>query len=323
MSANFEEMAKRWWVNAATPELTRNVRNKKIVDALYNAADIMGVDTTGLDKHLKQVLPRKSKRDAENVAYFQNSYKYANDRLTPISSGRFFKTLFPEASDKMTEAFTLFWRDNISFDKEDYKLVISKTRQDFKDAFTKYQNTSSVDCNDFKSISDSCMRYDFDSLTAHPSEVYASGDFEVTTIKSKKGKTRARCVVRVKTEAGNPCYIHGDIYASNNHSGYMIKEYLSSKEGVHMKYSDCWHGAKLLALQIGSRDSLGEVSYICPYIDYARYVLLSGGDTVDNLVITSTEYLDTYTKVYISNGTRGFSYFDTSDDSNFFGEKRK
>ena len=310
MSTNFEEMAKRWWVNAATPELTKRVRNKKIVDALYNAADMLGVDKAGLDKYLKQTLPRKSKNDPNNVAYFGNSYKYDHDRLTPISCGRFFKTIFPEASDVMTEAFTLFWRDNISFDISDYKLVIGNTREDFKEAFTNHNRTSSVNYDYYKSISDSCMRYSFDSLAAHPSEVYASGDFEVVTIKSKRGKTKARCVVRIKAEDGSPCYSHGMIYACDNHSGGLIKEYLDSKGGRKMHQTCEWHGANLLKIEDSPVDGYNTQFFICPYIDNARYILLSA----DYLKVVSDEYVDLNDKRYVSNSTSGGVCFNMKSD---------
>lgn len=310
---DFEEMAKRWWVQAATPEINKRVQDKKITDALLNAADLMGVDKTGLLKYLKQLSPRKSKRDPENVAYFGNSYKYDRDVLTPIQPGRFFKTVFPSADDNLTEAFTLFWKNNIAFDSSDYVLSIGTTREDFKSSFVRIKNCHNIDYNYFKSISDSCMRYTFDRLVAHPAEVYASGDFEVVTVKNKKGVTRARCLVRIKNRDGSDCYIYNKIYACDNHSGHMIRNYILSKTGALECY-DCddeefgsWHGARLLKIAQEPDE------YICPYVDNARYVLLDGG----NLVLVSYDYFRKNHKRETANGTGGIIYLEDYERNRF------
>lgn len=265
---NYRDLASRWWVQAATPELNKRTRNKPILNAVYQAAGMLGQDTTGLDVYLKQLSPRKSKSDPESLSFYDNSYKYANDRLTKVGPGRFLKKLLPNATDNLVEGFTIWWKENIAFDPNDYKLVVGTTREDFKKAFNNYRRTSSMTYINYrKSISDSCMRYAFPRLPCHPSEAYASGDFEVVTVKDKRGKTRARCVVRVKLLDGSPCYVAGMVYASDNHSAELIEDHLCSREAVQGYKENFWHEARLLKIDVTRGDG-----FVCPYVDGNRYV---------------------------------------------------
>lgn len=300
---NYRELASKWWVLAATPAINKRPKNKKIIDAVFNAASIMGVDTDGLKEYLKQLAPRKSNVNDENVAYYDNSYKYSNNRPTSISSGRFLKKVIPSADDKLVEAFTIFWKNCIVFDPEDYVLSFGKTQQDFKDAFTNYYNASGVDYDRFKSISDSCMRYAFPNLPNHPSEAYASGDFEVVTIKSKSGKTRARCVVRVKWFNGCACYVYGSIYASNNFSGEMILSHLHSIQDSRPAGCGGWNGARLKYLPFSD-----DAYTVAPYVDGHRYMAWVK-DCPDRMLAIADDYsIDLMPEGYESNNTSGYVY---------------
>jgi hypothetical protein len=75
----YTKMAEKWWVDMApkgSVKLSKRPNNKVILNAIWNVADILKVDTSGLDKLLKQFSVRKSKVDPENAAYYQNSYKF-------------------------------------------------------------------------------------------------------------------------------------------------------------------------------------------------------------------------------------------------------
>lgn len=307
---NFSDMASRWWVQAATPELNKRTRNKPILDAIFNVADLLQTDTAGLKAYLKQLAPRKAKSDPEQVAYYDNSYKYANDRLTKVSSGRFIKKLFPSAPDHLVEGFSIWWKENIAFDATDYKLVVGNTREDFRKAFRGHRRTSNLSYQNFrKSISDSCMRYAFEALPCHPSEVYASGDFEVVTVKDKRGKTRARCVVRVKLLDDSPCYVHGYIYASDNYSASLIEQYLADKNAEPPLKDDFWHEARLLNIP-----DKGHYS-VCPYVDGNRYAARYG----EQLVLVS---YNVYDNAQV-NSTSGRVYLPAGEDYDYGVWKKK
>lgn len=313
---NYRDLASRWWVQAATPELNTRVRNKRIIDAIFNTADLMGSNTDGLKDYLKQLSPRKSKTDPEGLAYFDNSYKYANDRLTKIGPGRFIKKLFPDAPDHLVEGFTMWWKDNIAFDKSNYKLHVGKTREDFKRAFTKRRNTSNLYYKNLrKSISDSCMRYAFSNLPCHPSEVYASGDFEVVAVRDNRGKTRARCVVRVRLLDDSPCFVPGWIYTSDNYSAELIEGYLESKkEGSSISiYEDYhWHEARILNIPY----SEGSEHVVCPYVDNNRYLTRYNEDF--NLLVNGVG--NYYSEC---NNTSGCTYIPKSERYNYKYKKPK
>ncbi len=311
----YETHVEKWW-NVDSFPLTVKKRNKKIKDALITAGEMCGVDRPSIDKMLQQYVPTKATVE-DRVSFYENAVKYQADRRTITTPGRFLKRMYPTAPDKMLEAFSLFWKHQVDFESDDYVLSIGTTRQDFKDAFTKIKTCSSVDYDLYKSISDSCMRYAFSSLEAHPSEVYASGDFEVVTVKSKKGQTKARCVVMIKTLDGKPCYRRGAIYASDNYSGMMVLDHLkgmmSDADENLWEESDCWHGAKLL--KIAQYDS----NYICPYIDNNRYVLMDG----DYLRVSGSDYIRKHDKEYPTNNTSGYVYLQDYNSYKFEPNSKK
>jgi len=313
---NFNDLASKWWSNFGDkPDLTRRAKNKPIVDAVFNVADMIGHNTNGLKQYLKMILPRKSKVDGEQVSIYENSYKYSLDRTLRMDPGRFIKRIFPSCPDKVVEAFAIWYKNNIAFDSGDYKLVIGTTREDFKNAFVNHRHTSGLTFENYqKSISDSCMRYSFDGVGCHPSEAYASGDFEVVTVKDRKGKTRARCVVRVKLLDDTPCYVHGYIYADNDHSAGLIQTHLESKSATPPERCDFWHEARLLNIRIKDH---GANYAICPYVDGNRYVARY---SEDHLILINDDKSNGCE--YNFNGTCGYVRL-TTDSRSFYIPKKK
>lgn len=302
---SFEQLIEGWWKNftgEVRPAITKRVQNKKIVDALLNAADLLGKDTSELKALLKLMLPKKG-TNIEQVSFFENYTKFTLDRRTVTTPGRFLGRIFPDAPDQLKEAFASWWQTTIVFDMTDYILHLGDTKDDFRNSFRKYCRTvGNFDHNGAKSISDSCMRYSFDNLTDHPSVVYASGDFKVATIKRKDGKVRARVIIGYK--GGVP--YHNYIYASCNHSKQLLQEYLNS---INSKYAGdergAWYGLKLLKIEADrpTRSRQYE-NYLCPYIDFHRYVMINDENT---LVINNGEY-------YENNSTNGYVQFYYPDD---------
>jgi hypothetical protein len=309
---HFTKLFEKWWVDMAPKgsfKLNKRPDNKNILNAIHNVAELLQVDKDNLETLLKQFSIRKSKVDPENAAYYQNSYKYREERLTPIAPGRLIKVLFPSAPDKMVEAFTIFWKENIAFDPTDYVFSIGKTQQDYVDAFTKYRRGSYGSF--YKSISDSCMRYEFSGLSIHPAAVYATEDFELLTVKDKKGKTRARCVVRIKMEDGSDCYHANSIYAADPHSAEIIKNHILSKTPYKTYWEDFnghwnWTGARIL--KISANIERDNETYLCPYIDGNRYVLLHKDG--EHLVLSYDTYKRDSKIEYPGNvnSTSGFVY---------------
>jgi len=307
----YEGYVQKWW-NADAFPLTIKKRNKRVKDALITAGELCGVERNHIDKMLQQYVPIKAVSTEDRVSFYESAAKYQADRRTITTPGRFLKRMYPTAPDKLLEAFSLFWKHHIDFESDDYILSIGTTCEDFKKAFTKIKSASSVDTLLYKSISDSCMRYAFTSLPCHPSEVYASGDFEVVTVKSKLGKTKARCVVMIKDMEGKPCYRRGAIYTCDNYAGNLILEHLVSKMSQddvdfwHDK-NDHWHGARLLKIQNPTD------YYVCPYVDFNRHVLMDG----DFLRLTSYTHIAKHNKSHPTNNTSGYVYLNNYNSYKF------
>jgi hypothetical protein len=302
--SHIESMIEAWWKpfhrlndeTAERPKLTKRVQNKKIVDAMLNAADMLGVDSGEVNQIMKMMLPKKAST-TDDISFFNDYNKYLGGLVrhrTKTSPGRFFRKVFPTATDPLVEAFAAFYQTSVVFDPSDYILHVGDTKEDFKKAFRSYHRTRGnfQYQGNVASISDSCMRYAFDRLSDHPSIVYASGDFKVIAVRSKSGKTRARAVVGYKDGA----YSLNRIYGSCNHSVQMIREYLSDKPMF-----DGWDGLKLLKIKAGPpRDNR---HYLCPYIDNYRYVSIYDAD---HLMIYSGTY-------DASNSTNGYVWWNHAD----------
>jgi hypothetical protein len=301
--SHIESTIETWWKSfhitneGPRPTLTKRVQNKKIVDAMLNAADMLGVDSDQVKTLMKMMLPRKAS-DNESISFFNDYNKYNLGLIkhrTKTAPGKFFRKIFPDASNTFVEAFAAFYQTNILFDADDYVLSIGETKEDFKQAFRSYCRTrGNFDFrNNSASISDSCMRYAFDRLSDHPSVVYASGDFKVITVKTKGGKTRARCVVGLEKDTGK--FMPNRIYASCNYSKQMIVDYLAAAETTICD----WSGLKLLKIKSTSNRGY----YLCPFIDNHRYVCIYDED---HLVIRAGTY-ETYNS---TSGSVCFSNYD-------------
>jgi hypothetical protein len=296
--SHLESVVEQWWKiwhmrneGQDRPNLTKRVNNKKIVDALLNAADILGKDKETLKTVLKLWLPKPA-TDLESISYFTDYNKYSLGLVkhrTKVSPGRFFLKLFPAAPNNLVEAFASYYQTQVIFDPSDYIIHIGDTKEDFKNAFTRYHKTrGNFDYNGAASISDSCMRYKFATLSDHPSVVYASGDFKVITVRSKSGKTRARVVCGYR--GGK--YSSNRIYASCNHSKQLLLDKL--KELKDADFS--WGGLKLLKIKAFDKPTRVDKQYLCPYIDYYREVSVLGED---HLVIGGSNTVGNQTSGYV------------------------
>lgn len=308
--SHIESMIETWWksyhmMNADTvrPKLTKRVQNKKIVDAMLNAADMLGVNSVEVATLMKLMLPKKAST-TDDISFFNDYNKYNLGEIrhrTKTSPGKFFRKVFPSATDPLVEAFAAFYQTNVVFDPSDYILHIGDTKEDFKKSFRSYHRTRGNFQYEYNvaSISDSCMRYAFDRLTDHPSIVYASGDFRVIAVRSKSGKTRARAVVGYKDGA----YSLNRIYGSCNYSVQMIRDFLKDKEQF-----DDWRDLKLLRIKSNGSNN----NFLCPYIDNYRYVTIYDADY---LIIRSGTY-DT------SNSTNGQVWWSDPDNEDYWWSNR-
>jgi hypothetical protein len=287
----YAEYLASWWVEDYTPTLNKRNRNRALVDQITQIGLSEGYPQDQINTALKIFMPRPSKVDVNFLAVFQNSRKYADDVASYGKPGKIIKRVYPNLSEKACEAFATWYKETLVAATQRMEIHVGQAREDFKRAFRtiircsgnlkRYGAKTGLMC---KSISDSCMRYTFSDLSAHPSEAYASGDFEIVAVRVN-GKTAARCVVCIKDGLYRP----GPIYSSSDLASAMIDDYIAGKENL-CKDQD-WSKATLLELH-----SHGSY-YIVPYVDYQRYVRWKDGKIT--ICFDSDSYGNTSGTVYL------------------------
>lgn len=187
-------------------------------------------------------LPERSKTITGGISIYQNKTKKDKDTRTPYSKvGRAFKAMFPEIPDAMLEKWVDAYR--AKFPVLNYTLKEGRDGADFKRA---YSHTQAPMQNPYttssrKSLANSCMRYKFDNLPIHPTEVYASGDFFILWAETETGQIASRCVV-YHEEGSKPQA--GPVYGVCESSIDMIE--IKLKDIGAVLYPDSsWLGAKV------------------------------------------------------------------------------
>jgi hypothetical protein len=111
------------------------------------------------------------------------------------------------------------------------------------------------------------MRYKFEHFERHPSEAYASGDFEIHYLEDElTHKVSARVVVCVADYKGSPRFAPAPIYASNINAARKLRELISNK----IKGEPHWSGAKIKVIKYGNTSYC--YNFIGPYFDMRGYL---------------------------------------------------
>lgn len=214
-------------------------------------------------------LPERSKTVTGGISLYQNKTKKDKDIRTPYSKvGRAFKAMFPEISDAMLEKWVDAYR--AKFPVLNYTLKEGRDGADFKRA---YSHTQAPMQNPYttqsrKSLANSCMRYEFNNLPIHPTEVYASGDFFILWTETETGQIASRCVV-YHEEGSKPQA--GPVYGVCESSIDMIE--IKLKDIGAVLYPDSsWLGAKVNKVPHKHGGVIG------PYIDGDYQGLKDEGD---------------------------------------------
>jgi len=259
-----------WWIPGHTPVLNKRNRDRPIVDYLKALADRHNVSDEAFKQIMRQFMPRQSKDDENLLTIYKDSLKYQTDVATRGKPARMLQFLFPFATEKDKEAFAVWFKEVFVASQNTLTLHIGHTREDFKHGFTKIHRGSGdfdyhPDGNkigiQIKSQADSCMRYAFPSLPAHPAEAYASGDWEIVTVRGPRGKVYARTVCCIKD--GGHKFL--PLYTSANKATRMILDYIRSLAYAETAYD--LEGVRLLKIK---RDH-SPYYFVHPYIDNNRY----------------------------------------------------
>jgi hypothetical protein len=215
----------------------------------------------------------------ELLACYANRADFDRQKRTSGKPARIIKRAFPWFTEAQCNAFAVWYKEAMT--PLAYVVKEGTERKDFAYAYTQeHSRANDWTGNGFqvmpKSLSASCMRYDFGAI--HPAEVYASGDFKIVWAEDSAGKIAARCVVYT----GNGKYSVAPVYTISDSATKLIESYLLA-QGWNGE-SDSFVGAKLLKLE-SPLDSNG---FVMPYLDNDRGV----DDMGDHFQITRHPNID-------------------------------
>lgn len=199
-------------------------------------------------------------------------------RLTSGKPAKMLGKILPHATQREKEDFAVWWKETLVLPNEGLTVKSTKDGEEIARIYTADQARASDPClsaNGWKSLSASCMRYDFDHLKQHPVTVYGSGDFELFYVENAKGEIAARAMVAIR----NGRFVPAPIYTNSNLAGKMLQDHLNAWENAPRVGKDVesstWINCRILRVE----DHGGGL--IAPYFDvYAHAKESQDGETL-------------------------------------------
>ena len=215
--------------------------------------------------------PRRSEKFVGKITLWQSQKNRDDDRLTAMKPARAIKLMFPELDHKSLITISDAYLQE--FAPRDLTLHTSKDADEFAFAYSGEQSpTENVRTTPGrKSMACSCMRYEFDHLSAHPATAYASGDFTIIYTTDQNNLVASRCVVYYKE--GQPRQA-GPVYGVSEQAIDMIEEYLHKLKVTLYENGACWIGARLQRIE-------EEGGFLAPYLDLTPQSLTDTGDYLE------------------------------------------
>jgi len=218
---------------------------------------------------------------SDKLSIWPNIYARKKGRAgrSQVKIGRAIRKMFPVLTEVEIDSLVDDVKQHLL--PKDWTVKEGSDRASFKKAYSFCQAASeNLDTTHTKKhMSNSCMRYEFDSLCCHPAEAYASGDFKVYWLEDAKGNIGGRVVVYFK---GNKPY-PAPIYAVSETAFEKLWDKLTDI-GAKPTEERSWIGARLLLLPYKG-------GYVGPYLDLTpRFLEVS--DCGNYLVIDSHGSID-------------------------------
>lgn len=210
-----------------------------------------------------------------------NSLSKGKKGRTKVKPGKFFRLYFPFATDQEIEKMVDLFKEE--FKKKEYTFHEGTDAKSFLHAYTseRSDDRNMETTDEFKRLSDSCMRYDKDHFGTpwHPVEAFASGDFKIYWSEDEKGLISSRVTVYEHTGPNGKTWREfGPIYAvSDDAVDFLVCQLDVDKDDIGQ---GDWEGAKLKVLF--------DNGYVAPYLDQASSVDVDG----DYLVISKYGSID-------------------------------
>lgn len=252
----------------------------------FNTSDIFGYDRVCRFKFYIRLfqIAFSEENGKAMISYFPDMDKVKVDRRFKMKPGKFLRKLFPESNDSIVERFVDKYRT--AFDPAEYTFHESTDAKDFGRVYQMPQAPMQNPATTYyrKSLSNSCMRYDFSNLPEHPCNAYGSGDFKIVWITDSNGHLAGRCVVNIaKHGIKLETPTMGPIYGISETAMNLIESKLKA-QGAKMGDSDSWIDARVRNIPYGSE-------WIAPYLDFTPQayneigdylVIASGGSITGN-----------------------------------------
>jgi len=189
----------------------------------------------------------------KTVSYFENQVKKEKGIRTSSKIGKFIRKVAPYFNDLQVEILTNIILEE--FAEHTYTHKIGKTRKDFAEIYMT-EAESGRNIGNYACLNASCMRHSFGEF--HPTEVYASGDFELHYLMNEFGKIAARTLVCLHDMT------YSYPYVSNTMAGIELEAKIRETYPDIRKtdeVSDSWDGAKLLKIETEPG------VFLAPYMD--------------------------------------------------------
>ena len=230
---------------------------RKLEDITAPLAD----DKSQVFTYLIWLSPKPDDKDNRLMSVYLSADDLEKGKRTSGKPAKILRKILPAGSDVNFEAFAVWFKETYFLATQGLVFKSSKNRKDFAKVYTMKQASASdprLGCSR-KSLAASCMRYSFDHLVCHPTEIYGSGDFEIVWIENSQEQLLARAVICTR----NGRYANAPIYTNSNLAADMLEtEIANRKQACEQPDKVSWINAELLRIENHNCDEL-----IAPYFD--------------------------------------------------------
>jgi len=201
--------------------------------------------------------------DARLLSVFIEPSHIGLGRRTSGKPAKILAKILPGVTTQEKEAFAVWWKDNILLPREGLTIQETQSGKEIARVYTDTQaraNDPSLTARGWKSLSASCMRYDFDHLPCHPVKAYGSGDFTLFWVENSQGHIAARVIVA--TLRGR--FVPGSIYTNSNVAGELLEKHIQALKALPRdgedSESNTWINCRLDKIEHNG-------GFVLPYLD--------------------------------------------------------
>ena len=204
------------------------------------------------------------KFDGKLLSIYANADDLKRDRRTVGKPAKILRKLCENPDAKELEKFAVWFNDCAL--ANDGLVIKTCTKPETFARIYKADIQTGTDASlghDRKSLSSSCMRYEFTHLPHHPAWIYGSGDFTLAWVENAAGKVCARVVIctRKSANTGLECFVRAPIYTNSNAAADMLEAWCDEQKTLASDQEKrTWLNARLLRVPVND-------GFLAPYFD--------------------------------------------------------